>query len=68
MVSTAKLKKMILAELAVQPMSLQELAEKMELKEKRTYRLLRSLFEKDQIRSERGEDGVRRYAPAEETE
>jgi len=68
MVSTAKLKKMILAELAVQPMSLNELAEKMELKEKRTYRLLRSLFEKDQIRSARGEDGVRRYTPAEETE
>ena len=47
-------------------MSLKELAEKMELKEKRTYRLIRSLFEKEKIRSMRGEDGVRRYLPAEE--
>jgi DNA-binding MarR family transcriptional regulator len=68
MVSAAKLKKMLLAEIAVQPMSLKEIAEKMELKEKRTYRLLKSLFEKDQIQSSRGEDGVRRYSPSEEAE
>jgi len=68
MVSAAKLKKQVLAEIAVQPMSLKEIAAKMELKEKRTYRLLKSLFEKDQIQSSRDEDGVRRYAPAEETE
>jgi DNA-binding IclR family transcriptional regulator len=61
MVSTAKLKKMILVELAEQPMSLKEIAAKMDLKEKRTYRLLRSLFEKEQIKSMRGEDGIRRY-------
>ena len=66
MVSAAKLKKMILAEIAVQPMSLKEIAEKMELKEKRTYRLLKGLFEKDQIESNRGEDGIRRYSPSEE--
>lgn len=65
MVSTAKLKKMILGELAEQPMSLKEIAAKMELKEKRTYRLLRSLFEKDQIKSMRGEDGIRRYRAVE---
>jgi len=47
-------------------MSLKELAEKMEFTEKRTYRLIRSLFEKEQIRSMRGEDGVRRYITAEE--
>ena len=64
--STAKLKKQILAELSKQPMSLNEIAEKMELKEKRTFRLLRSLFQKDQIRNVRGEDGIRRYAVAEE--
>lgn len=68
MVTAAKLKKMILAEIAVQPMSLKEIAAKMELKEKRTYRLLKSLFEKDQIQSSRSEDGVRRYSPAEEAE
>ena len=66
MVTAAKLKKMILADLAVQPMSLKEIAAKMELKEKRTYRLLKSLFEKDQIQSFRSEDGVRRYRPLEE--
>lgn len=65
MVSTAKLKKMILGELAEQPMSLKEIAAKMELKEKRTYRLLKSLFEKDQIKSMRDEDGIRRYRAAE---
>jgi DNA-binding MarR family transcriptional regulator len=47
-------------------MSLKEIAEKMELKEKRTYRLLKSLFEKDQIQSSRDENGVRRYSPLEE--
>jgi DNA-binding MarR family transcriptional regulator len=49
-------------------MSLKEIAAKMELKEKRTYRLLKSLFEKDQIQSSRGEDGIRRYSPLEEAE
>ena len=68
MVTAAKLKKMILAEIAVQPMSLKEIAAKMELKEKRTYRLLKSLFEKDQIQSSRDEDGIRRYSPSEEAE
>lgn len=58
---SAKLKKQILAHLSEQPMSLKELAEKMELKEKRTYRLLRSLFEKDQLEMVKGEDGSRRY-------
>ena len=55
-----------MAELSKQPMSLNEIAEKMELKEKRTFRLLRSLFQKDQIINVRGEDGKRRYAVAEE--
>jgi len=58
---SAKLKKQIVAHLSQQPMSIKELAEKMELKEKRTYRLLRSLFEKDQIEMVKGEDGTRRY-------
>jgi len=64
--STAKLKKQILAELSKQPMSLNEIAEKMELKQKRTFRLLRSLFQKDQIKTISDEDGKRRYARVEE--
>jgi DNA-binding IclR family transcriptional regulator len=64
--STAKLKKQILVELSKQPMSLNEIAEKMELKEKRTFRLLRSLFQKDQITNIKCEDGTRRYTIAEE--
>jgi DNA-binding IclR family transcriptional regulator len=66
MVSTAKLKKQILEHLSEKPMSLKEVAEVMELKEKRTFRLLRSLFEKDEIKKVKGEDGVRRYAKVEE--
>lgn len=63
---SAKLKKQILAHLAERPMSLQEISEKMELKEKRTFKLLRSLFQKDQIKMVRSEDGQRCYAPADE--
>ena len=65
MVSTAKLKKQILEHLSEKPMSLKELAEVMELKEKRTFRLLRSLFEKEEIKRVKAEDGVRRYAKVE---
>ena len=66
LMSTAKLKKQILAELSEKPMSLNEIADKMELKPKRTFRLLRSLFNKDQIKNIRDEDGTRRYALVEE--
>ena len=62
---SAKLKKQILKHLKEQPLTLKEIAEKMELKEKRTYKLLRSLFQKDQIKTVKGEDGHRRYQPAE---
>jgi hypothetical protein len=37
----------------------------MELKEKRTFRLLRSLFEKEEIKRVKSEDGVRRYVKVE---
>ncbi len=63
---SAKLKKQILAHLAEQPMSLQEISEKMELKEKRTFRLLRSLFQKDQIKMVRSDDGKKCYTPKDE--
>jgi predicted transcriptional regulator len=59
--STAKLKKQILVHLDENPMSLSEIAEVMELKEKRTFKLLRSLFQKDEIKMIRDEDGARKY-------
>jgi predicted transcriptional regulator len=60
-VSTAKLKKQILVHLDENPMSLSEVAEVMELKEKRTFKLLRSLFNKDEIKMIRDGDGIRKY-------
>jgi predicted XRE-type DNA-binding protein len=60
-VSTAKLKKQILVHIEEKPMSLSEVAELMELKEKRTFKLLRSLFNKDQIKMVRDDDGIRKY-------
>jgi hypothetical protein len=59
--STAKLKKQILVHLDENPMSLIEIAEVMELKEKRTFKLLRSLFQKDEIIMVRDEEGTRKY-------
>ena len=59
--STAKLKKQILVHIDENPMSLSEVAEVMELKEKRTFKLLRSLFNKDQIKMIRDDDGIRKY-------
>ena len=59
--SAAKLKKQILVHIDETPMSLSEVAEVMELKEKRTFKLLRSLFNKDEIKMIRDEDGIRKY-------
>ena len=59
--SAAKLKKQILVHIDEKPMSLSEVAEVMELKEKRTFKLLRSLFNKDQIKMVRDVDGIRKY-------
>ena len=59
--SAAKLKRQILGHIEENPMSLSEVAELMELKEKRTFKLLRSLFKKDQIKMVRAEDGTRKY-------
>jgi predicted transcriptional regulator len=63
---SAKLKKQILVHLSEQPMSLSEIAAKMELKEKRTFKLLRSLFQKDEVKMIRSEDGIRQYARKDE--
>ena len=59
--SAAKLKKQILVHIDEKPLSLSEVAEVMELKEKRTFKLLRSLFKKDQVKMIRDEDGIRKY-------
>jgi DNA-binding IclR family transcriptional regulator len=59
--STAKLKKDVVKHLQTKPLSLAEIAAAMELKEKRVFRLLRSLFEGREIVSLRGADGIRKY-------
>ena len=59
--SSAKLKKDIIKNLEVEPLSLAEIAVKLDLKEKKVFRLLRSLFEKGEIVSNRGADGSRKY-------
>ena len=56
-----KVKKEILKHLEEKPYSLKELSDKMELKEKRTFRLLRSLFQEGQIDAFRDIDNKRRY-------
>ena len=66
--STAKLKKDVLKHLQVKPLSLAELGAVMELKEKRVFRLLRSLFEGGEIASLRGPDGIRKYRTTTEEE
>ena len=65
--STAKLKKEVVKQLQVKPLSLAELAAVMELKEKRVFRLLRSLFEGGEITSFRGLEG-RKYRPTTDVE
>jgi DNA-binding IclR family transcriptional regulator len=59
--STAKLKKEVVKHLQDKPLSLPEIAEVMELKEKRVFRLLRSLFEGGELASKRDAEGVRKY-------
>jgi DNA-binding Lrp family transcriptional regulator len=58
---SAKLKKEALKLLQEKPMSLVELAEAMGLREKRAFRILRSLFEAEAITSFRMPDGSRKY-------
>jgi DNA-binding PadR family transcriptional regulator len=58
---SAKLKKDALKMLQEKPMSLVELAQAMGLKEKRAFRILRSLFESEAITSFRTPDGARKY-------
>ena len=64
---SAKLKKQILIHVAEKPMSLAEIADVMELKEKRTFKLLRSLYQKDEIKMVRDDDGQRKYIKIDDT-
>lgn len=43
------------------PMSLKEIAEELEIKEKKTYNLLKNMFQKDRVVSFKAEDGQRKY-------
>jgi sugar-specific transcriptional regulator TrmB len=55
------MKKQALQLLAEEPHSLKELSSKMDLTDKRTYKILKSLFEKGQVTSFKGTDKHRRY-------
>jgi predicted transcriptional regulator len=64
--SSSKLKNEISVMLLDEPMSLKEIAEEMEIKEKKTYTLLKSMFTDERITSFRDEDGQRKYRLTEE--
>jgi hypothetical protein len=65
-VSASKLKNQIGVMLLDKPMSLKEVAQTMEIKEKKAYSLLKSMFQKDRIAGFKDTDGVRRYRVTEE--
>jgi hypothetical protein len=65
-VSASKLKNQIGVMLLDKPMSLKEVAHTMEIKEKKAYSLLKSMFQKDRIAGFKDTDGVRRYRVTEE--
>jgi hypothetical protein len=68
-VSSSKLKNEIGVLLLDNPMSLKEIAETMEQTEKKTYSLLKSMFNDDRIESFKDIDGARKYrCMPEETE
>lgn len=64
---SVKLKKQILKHLQEQPLTLKEIAEKMGLKEKRAFKLIRSLYQKGQINSFKDENNQKRYKPVGES-
>lgn len=43
------------------PMSLKEVAEVLEIKDKKAYSLLKNMFQKDRVMGFKDTDGVRRY-------
>ncbi len=64
--SASKLKNQIGVMLLDKPMSLKEVATALEVKEKKAYSLLKSMFQKDRIAGFKDTDGVRRYRVTEE--
>jgi hypothetical protein len=64
--SSSKLKNEISVMLLDEPMSLKEIAEEMEIKEKKAYTLLKSMFTDERIISFKDEDGQRKYRLTEE--
>ena len=66
MPSNAKLMNDIGVLLLEKPMSLKEVAETMELKEKKAYTLLKNMFSKDRVISFKDADGQRKYRCTEE--
>jgi hypothetical protein len=59
--SATKLKNEIGVLLLERPMSLGELAEAMEIKEKKAYNLVKGMFTEERVNSFKDLDGVRRY-------
>jgi DNA-binding PadR family transcriptional regulator len=64
--SSSKLKNEISVMLLDEPMSLKEIAKEMEIKEKKAYTLLKSMFTDERITSFKDEDGQRKYRLTEE--
>ena len=58
---SAKLKKQALKMLSEQPLTLKELALRMDLKEKRAFNVLKSLFEGGEVKCFKDEENQRRY-------
>ena len=61
------LTRQVMIRLSEEPMSLEELAEKTGVKNKKVYRVLSSLHTSRRIVHFRDDDGVRRYRPVEES-
>lgn len=60
---SAKLKKQALQILAEQPLTLKELSLKMDVTEKRLFKILRSLFQDGKLKAFKDEENLRRYKP-----
>jgi len=65
-VSASKLKNEIGVMLLDKPMSLKEVAEVMEIKDKKAYSLIKSMFQDDRVAGFKDADGARRYRVTEE--
>jgi predicted transcriptional regulator len=64
--SASKLKNELGVLLLEKPMSLREIAVAMEIKDKKAYNLLKSMFTEDRVTSFKDKDGERRYRNTDE--